>query len=54
MSISRTPRDSQRVVSFNRYTYPKREDPPVLTLDELRRQHERLIVPLLRTPSPSK
>lgn len=35
------------VLSFNRYTYPKREPEPVVTLDELRALHERLIAPLL-------
>lgn len=36
------------VLSYNRYVYPKREPEPVVTLDELRREHQRLIVPLLQ------
>jgi hypothetical protein len=41
-------------MSFNKYKYPKRVDPPTLTLDELRAEHERLIVPLLQTDSQAK
>jgi hypothetical protein len=37
------------VLSFNRYPTKPTEQPPTLTLEELRAEHERLIVPLLRT-----
>jgi hypothetical protein len=36
------------VLSFNRYSYPKREPEPVVTLEELRAEHQRLVLPLLQ------
>ena len=39
-------------VSFNKYMYPKREDPPTLTLEELRAEHARVVMPVLQTLGP--
>jgi hypothetical protein len=39
---------------FNKYTYRRRPEPPVLTLAQLRAEHERLIAPLLNAETDNK
>jgi len=37
-----------RTTVYNKYIYPKREEPLTLTLEELRSEHERVVMPVLR------